>query len=288
MAVITVQTVARSPERNDRSRRPATNAGTKNAAAGMTTSTTPSRGWPPSVANASRNQVAKATAPAAARLVARREEIANHRQPARTTARYAAAAGGRCAAAAGSRSRTTTVMAIDAATPTMTRRVGAGTGSRGGPERATARTTIAPTSAVKVAANTVSPGATAPTAGPTAAIAATTTPLTATVSQPPAGGQSVARALLSANCHRADRPRTAASSPIIARPHSRRRWGSAATAPASNRRGRSSVDAGRIRQAATANELICHSATASSSGTTSCATAFTGVGRSSTVARTTT
>jgi hypothetical protein len=49
----------------------------------------------------------------------------------------------------------------------------------------------------------------------------------------------MAPTLLSANRHRADRPWTSASSASIALPHSRRRSGSAATATASNRPGRS-------------------------------------------------
>ena len=79
-----------------------------------------------------------------------------HRQPASTAARYTAAAGGRNSAAAGSRRRKTTVTAIDEATPPVTSTVGAGTGSRsrGRRERTTARTTIAPTSPVKLTANT--------------------------------------------------------------------------------------------------------------------------------------
>jgi hypothetical protein len=98
---------------------------------------------------------------------------------------------------------------MEAATPAVTRTVGAGTGSRsrGRRERATARTSIAPTRAVKVTANTFSPGTAAPTAGPAAVVAATTTPVTSTsTGQPPAGGShSVARTLLSANRHLAGR-----------------------------------------------------------------------------------
>ncbi len=94
---------------------------------------------------------------------------------------------------------------------------------------------------MKLTANTLSPGTAAPTAGPAAATEATTTPATsASTGQPPAGGShSMAPTLLSANRHRADRPCTSASSASIALPHSRRRSGSAATATASNRPGRS-------------------------------------------------
>ena len=214
---------------------------------------------------------------------------ATHRQPASTAARYTAAAGGRYCAAAGSRRRKITVTAIDAATPPVTRTVGAGTGSRSRRERATASTTIAPTSPVKVTANTLSPGTAAPTAGPTAATEATTTPATsASTGQPPAGGShSVARTLLSANRHRADRPWTSASSASIALPHSRRRSGSAATATASNRPGGSIADMrdpGPDHQwRSTSRAATTHS----SGGTTSCTTAVSGAGSGSAFARAT-
>jgi len=152
---------------------------------------------------------------------------------------------------------------------------------------------------VKVTANTVSPGTALPTAGPTAATEATTAPVTsASTGQPPAGGShSVARALLSANRHRADRPRTSASSAVIAVPHARRRSGNAATAAASNRPGGSIVDIrdqvldrqwrSTNRAVSSAAEPNCSSATHSSGGTTSCTTAVTGPGSSSAFARAT-
>jgi hypothetical protein len=95
---------------------------------------------------------------------------------------------------------------------------------------------------VKLTANTLSPGTAAPTAGPAAATA-TTAVMSVSTGQPPAGGShSAARALLIANRQRADRPWTSASPAVIARPHSRRRSGSAATAAASTRPGRSIGD----------------------------------------------
>ena len=73
------------------------------------------------------------------------------------------------ASASASPSRKMTVAAIDAATAPVTRSVGTGTGSRG--RRATAGSTIAPATTVKVTANTTNPG----TAAPAAATAAVTT-----------------------------------------------------------------------------------------------------------------
>lgn len=142
---------------------------------------------------------------------------------------------------------------------------------------------------MKVTANTRSPGTAAPTAGPTAVVAATTTPVTsASTGQPPAGGShSVARTLLSANRHRADRPCTSASSAVIARPHPRRRSGSAAAAAASNRSGRSIVD---IRDPGPDHQWrsTSRAATTNSSGeTTSCARAVSAGGSGSAVARAT-
>src|SRR5512133_3812557 len=253
MVAVTVQTAACRPERNDRPARAAANAGTKKTASGVSTSTaaSPSRsgsgGSVPSVRIASQNQAANTTAAAAPRWGASRlvpshrgDARATHRQPASTAARYIAAGGGRYWAAAGSRRRKITVAAMEAATPAVTRTVGTGSRSRGRGERATARTAMAPTRAVKVTVNTFSPGTAAPTAGPAAVVAATTTPVpSASTGQPPAGGShSVARTLLSANRHRADRPWTSASSAVIALPHARRRPRRAATAPARARPGR--------------------------------------------------
>jgi hypothetical protein len=180
---------------------------------------------------------------------------------------------------------------MDAVTPPVTRTAGTGTGSRsrGRREWAAASTTIAPTSPVKVAANTLSPGTAAPTAGPAAATEATTTPATsASTGQPPAGGShSMAPTLLSANRHRADRPWTSASSASIALPHSRRRSGSAATATASNCPGRSIPD---IRDPGPDHQWRNTSRAAtthSSGGTTSCTTAVSGGGSGSAFARAT-
>ena len=134
-------------------------------------------------------------------------------------------------------------MVMAAATAAVTRRVGAGTGNRMRRKRATARTTMAPTSPTKLGANTPSPGTAAPTVSAAAATAATTLVASASTGQPPKGGsRSTARALLSANCHRADRPRTSASSACIAIPHSRRWSGRVATAAASSRPGGSFAD----------------------------------------------
>lgn len=153
-------------------------------------------------------------------------------------------AGGRYRAAAGSRSRKITVMVMAVATPPVTRTVAAGTGNRMRRERATARTTMAPTSPTKLTANTPSPGTAASTAGAAAATAAATTPVTSvSAGQPPRSGRrSTARALLSANCHRADPPSTSANSACIAMPHSRRWSGRVATAAASSRPGGSIAD----------------------------------------------
>ena len=76
---------------------------------------------------------------------------------------------GRYLAAAGSRSRKITVMVMAAATPPVTRRVAAGTGNLMRRERATARTTMVPTSPTKLTANTLSSGTAASTASLAAA-----------------------------------------------------------------------------------------------------------------------
>ncbi len=171
-----------------------------------------------------------------------------------------------------------TVAAIDAATAPVTSSVGTGTGSRG--RRATAGSTIAPTRAVKVTANTANPG----TAAPAAATAAVRT--TSTGRPPDDGSDSVARTQLSANRQRSARPRTSAISATIALPHSRRRSGNAATAAASSRPGRSDAIQDRHRRnPKRAAAPICTSATHSSGGTASCATAVGGAGRWSAIAR---
>src|SRR5215831_12005590 len=301
MMAVTVQTAACRPERNDRPARPAANAGAKKTATGVSGSTSASAStsgggiWVPSMRITSRNQAANTTAAAAARWGASRlapshrgDATATPRQPASTAARYTAAGGGRYSAAAGSRRRKITVTAIDAATPPVTKTAGAGTGSRGRPERATASTTIAPARPVKHAANTRSPGTAAPTTGPAAVVAATATAATsASTVQPPAGGShSVAQTLLSANRHRAGRPPTSASSAVIALPHSRRRSGSAATAAASNRPGRSIADmrapAADHQWRSTSRAATTHS----SGGTMRYITAVSSVGSGSAVART--
>lgn len=125
------------------------------------------------------NTTATATPSRAARRLSlsdRGAATATHRQPASTAARNTALAGGRYWVAAGSWTRKITVMVMAAATPPVTRRVGAGTGNRMRRQRATARTTMAPTSPTKLGAKVPSPGTAASAVRAAATTAATTTP----------------------------------------------------------------------------------------------------------------
>jgi hypothetical protein len=149
---------------------------------------------------------------------------------------------------------------------------------------------MAPTSPVKPTANAPSPGAAAPAASPATTTATAVTPVvSASTGHPPRGGsRSAARALLSANRQRADRPWIPASSAVIALPQSRRRSGSAATAAASTPPGTSIADmwdpVSDHRWRSTSRTASTHS----SGGTTSHMTAVSSVGSGSACARATT